>query len=208
MIVKHFVCCLLMLVGSVVQAQDTKTDKPAEDKVIADGKKDAKAEGKPVSIELAGGKIVLKSPAEWKQVTPRFPQMVPYEFNYPADAKAGEAPVRITVMSSGGGIEGNLQRWYGQFTQPDGKATKDVAKVEKFEAAGKKIHLVKIPGTFSGGMQASGKPGQKKENYMLVGGIIEANDAGTFFVTMTGPKEDCEKLSENFVKMLKAMEAK
>jgi hypothetical protein len=209
MIVKHLVCCLLFLVGtSAIQAQDTKADKPAEGKALSDGKAEAKAEGKSVSIELAAGKIVMKSPAEWKQVTPRFPQMVPYEFNYPADAKAGEAPVRITVMPSGGGIEGNLQRWYGQFTQPDGKATKDVAKVEKFEASGKNVHLVKITGTFSGGMQASGKPGQKKENYMLVGGIIEANDAGTFFVTMTGPKEDCEKLSENFVKMLKAMEAK
>jgi hypothetical protein len=111
-------------------------------------------------------------------------------------------------MASGGGVEGNLQRWYGQFTQPDGKATKDVAKVEDFEAASKKVHVVKITGTYSGGMQAGGRPAQKKENYMLVGGIIEANDAGTFFVTMTGPSADCEKLAENFVKMLKGMEAK
>lgn len=204
---KHLLCCLLLVFGGTLQAQDAKSDKGADGKVL-DGKAQSKSEGKSVTMELAGGKIILKSPGEWKQVTPRFPQMVPYEFNYPADAKPGEAPVRVTVMASGGGVEGNLQRWYSQFTQPDGKATKDVAKVEDFEAAGKKINVVKITGTYSGGMQASGRPVQKKENYMLVGGIIDAKDAGTFFVTMTGPIADCEKLSENFVKMLKAMEAK
>ena len=200
------VCLSLASFGYAVQAgtlgaQEAKGDQAVQGKV-ADG------QAKAVTMELAGGKFVLQAPAEWKQVTPRFPQMTAYEFNYPADAKAGEAPVRVTVMSSGGGLEGNLQRWYGQFSQPDGKATKDLAKMETIEVAGQKVHIVKITGTYSGGMAPGGRPAQKKENHMLHSGIIDTKDSGMFFVTMTGPIEDCEKLSEGFVKMLKGLQAK
>ena len=64
--------------------------------------------------------------------------MVQYEFNAPADAKEGEAPVRITVMGSGGGLQGNLERWYGQFSQPDGRNTKDVAEIEQLRLAARR----------------------------------------------------------------------
>ncbi|MFO0941369.1 MAG: hypothetical protein U0930_11430 [Pirellulales bacterium] len=43
---------------------------------------------------------------------------------------------------------------------------------------------------------------------MLQSGVIESKDSGTFFITMTGPVADCEKLAESFLKMLKALEAK
>lgn len=195
---KRFALAVLMLVSGGLQAQESKTEKPV----------DSKAEAKSVKIELAGGKIALQSPDDWKKVEPRFPQMTAYEFNYPADAKPGEAPVRVTVMQSGGGLQGNLDRWYSQFTQPDGKATKDVTKTESFDVSGQKVHLIKITGTYSGGMQPGGKPPQKKENHMLQSGVIETKDSGTFFITMTGPIADVEKLSDGFLKMLKGLEAK
>ncbi|MFO0941368.1 MAG: hypothetical protein U0930_11425 [Pirellulales bacterium] len=149
---KRLVFLMMLAVCSYAGAQETKSDKPADAKA---------AEAKPVKMELAGGKISLTAPAEWKQVTPRFPQMTAYEFNYPADAK-GEAPVRVTVMQSGGGLQGNLDRWYGQFTQPDGKSTKDVAKMESFDVAGQKVHLVKITGTYAGGMSPTGGQHRRK----------------------------------------------
>lgn len=199
---KRVLFLLMLLACGTLSAQEAKTDKATDAKTV-----DEKAsEGKSVTMELAGGKIILKSPAEWKQVKPTSSLPV-YEFNYPANAKDGAAPVRVTVMSSGGGLDQNLVRWYGQFTQPDGKATKDVAKVESFEVAGQKVHLVKITGTYSGGMQP-GKPPQKKENHMLQSGIIETKANGAYFVTMTGPIADCEKLADGFLKMLKGMEAK
>jgi hypothetical protein len=161
----------------------------------------------PVTMELAGGKVVLEAPPEWKPVKPRFPQMVQYEFNAPADSPEGNAPVRITVMASGGGIQGNLDRWYRQFSQPDGKDTKDIAKIEEFEVDGMKVHLVKITGTYSGGMMGGGRPAPSKENYQLMSGIISTPKDGMYFITATGPIEDCEKLSEGFKKMLKNLKA-
>lgn len=168
---------------------------------------------KPVIMELAGGSIRLEAPKEWKQVEPRFPQMVQYEFNAPANAdlaaaKPGEAPVRITVMASGGGLQGNLERWYGQFSQPDGKATKDVAKIEELDVQGPKVHLVKITGTYSGGMMPGGRPAQPKPNHQLLSGIIETSKEGTFFVTAIGPIDECEKLLDGFREMLVNLKSK
>lgn len=190
----------LFLIQSGLVAQEEK----------AGGKEESKADAvaKPVLIELAGGSVALEAPKEWKQVKPRFPQMVQYEFNAPADAKEGEAPVRITVMASGGGLQGNLERWYGQFSQPDGKATKDVAQVDKLEVEGPDVHLVKITGTYAGGMMPGGRPVQPKPNHQLISGIIETKKEGTFFITAIGPIEECEKLAEGFREMLKKLKTK
>jgi hypothetical protein len=162
----------------------------------------------PVVMEIAGGKVILEAPSAWRKVNPRFPQMVQYEFNAPKDAPEGQAPVRITVMASGGGVQGNLERWYGQFTQPDGRPTKEVAKVEEFEVDGLKVYWVKITGTYSGGMMGGGRPAPPKEDYQLMSGIIVTPSDGMHFVTATGPIEECEKLSEGFKKMLQGLKAK
>jgi hypothetical protein len=200
--VKRFAFLLLCVVCSGLQAQDTKAEKPAETKPA-----EAKAaDAKPVTMELAGGKVMLKAPAEWKQVKPKF-DIINYEFNYPADAKAGEAPVRVTVSGATGGVEANMDRWFTQFTQPDGKSTKDVSKVESFEASGLKVTFVTIPGTFAE-MSFGGKPPAKKEKFMMLGGIIETKQNGLLFVKLTGPADDAEKLKDGFVKMLKELEAK
>ncbi len=165
-----------------------------------------KAEG---VVSLAGGKIRMKAPAQWKSVPPKN-NIILSEFAAPADA-AKEKQARITISSATGGVQNNIDRWYGQFSQPDGSATKDKAKVEKFEAAGQTVHFVDIPGTFadSGGagpfQQA---PAVKRENYRMLGAVIETKDYGTLFVKATGPAESIETLKEGFRKMLDTMEVK
>src|SRR5450432_3402808 len=49
--------------------------------------------------------------------------MVEHEFAIPA-SKGDSADGRLTVMAAGGGIDANIDRWYGQFTQPDGASTR------------------------------------------------------------------------------------
>ena len=160
-------------------------------------------------IELAGGKIQLKAPADWKVAPPKN-RMIAYEFAGPADA-AKEKQARITVSSATGGVEANIDRWYTQFSQPDGSATKDKSKVEKLDVAGQTIHVVDIPGTFadSGGagpfQQA---PTVKRDNYRLLGAVIETKELGLHFIKVTGPTESVEKLKEGMLKMLKSMEVK
>ena len=165
---------------------------------------------KAATIELAGGKIKMAAPQAWKMGKPKS-SMLQYEFSAPADAKDDDSTARVTVMSAGGGVEANINRWYGQFAQPDGKATKDVAKVEKFEVDGQMVHWVDIPGTFSesmgGGPFAPGKV-VKREDYRMIGVIVVDKDKGEHFIKMTGPSKVVEELSEGFKKMLKELTAK
>ena len=164
------------------------------------------------TIELAGGKLVMEIPKEWKKEQPKS-RIVEFEFSAPAESAEEKKPedrARITIMASGGGVEANLDRWYGQFEQPDGKATKDVAKVEEFEAAGQKIHYVDIKGTFKDTMGAgpfSGRPPVMRKDHRMLGAIIETS-AGDYYLKITGPTEVLDELDKSFRDSLKGLKAK
>lgn len=154
-------------------------------------------------LELAGGKLLMIAPSNWEKVQPKS-GIVQHEFRAPKEAK--EDAARITIMQASGGIDANIDRWVGQF---EGVEKKD-AKIEKKEVAGSKIHIVDISGTFKdsmgGGPFAPG-PVKKRENYRMLGVIIETKDAGTTFIKMTGEQPIVEQLSEGFKKSLDDLKA-
>ncbi len=161
-------------------------------------------------IDLGAGKLALTAPKEWKKIEPKS-NMIQYEFTAPADAKEGDETARITIMAAGGSLEANIDRWYGQFEQPDGKSTKEKSKTEKFEADGQDIHWVDIPGNFKetmGGGPFSGGKTVVRENYRMLGAIIVGKDQSQYFIKMTGSKDLLEKLSDGFKKSLKELDAK
>ncbi|MFN5770020.1 MAG: hypothetical protein ACK44Z_11785 [Pirellulaceae bacterium] len=152
---------------------------------------------------LADGLLELQTPADWKVVPPKS-NIIQYEFRAPKDAKEADQ-ARVTVMSAGGGIQANIDRWKGQFELSE----KEV--VEKKEVSGQTLHLVDLKGTFKesmGGPFAGGAGGVKKmNNYRMLGVIIETKNAGTVFVKMTGPEAIVEKQKEAWLKMLDGMKA-
>lgn len=168
---------------------------------------DESDEKKGIKVALASGKLTLVTPGDWKQVKPRS-RILAYEFSVPEEAKEDEPKARVTIMGAGGSIDANIERWFGQFSQPDGKSTKDKAKVEEFEVGKQKVHLVDIPGTFSesmgGGPFAPGKI-VKREDYRMLGAIVETDGLGQYFIKMTGPNELLEEQTENFKKMLEEL---
>jgi hypothetical protein len=169
-------------------------------------------DAKTTPVELADGKLILAAPAEWVNVKPKS-TIVQYEFSAPKlDDKDKDKAARITFTASGGSIEDNLVRWYGQFEQADKSATKDKAKVEKFEVAGQTVHWVDIPGTFKDTMGAGpfapSKAPTLRANYRMLGAIIETKGMGNHYVKITGPADTVEKLAEGFKKMLKELTVK
>ncbi len=164
----------------------------------------------PTKIELSDGKLIMTAPAAWKKMQPKS-SIVQYEFSAPADAKADAETARITLMQAGGSIDANIERWYGQFEQPDGKSTKDKSKTEKFEVDGQTVHWVDIPGNFKetmGGGPFSGGKTVVREDYRMLGAIIVTTDQTQYFIKLTGPKDVVEKLSDGFKKSLKELETK
>lgn len=169
-------------------------------------------DAKTTPVELSNGKLILAAPADWVQVKPKS-NIVQYEFSAPKlDEKEKDKAARITFTASGGSIEDNLVRWYGQFEQADKSSTKDKSKVEKFEVAGQTVHFVDIPGNFKDTMGAGpfapSKAPTLRENYRMLGAIIETKDLGNHYVKITGPADTVEKLAEGFKKMLKELVVK
>ena len=167
---------------------------------------------KTTPVELANGQITLLAPEAWVKVQPKS-NIVQYEFSAPKlDEKDKAKAARITFTASGGTIDANISRWFDQFEQPDKSATKDKAKIEKFDADGQTIHWVDIPGTFKDTMGAGpfapSKAPTMRENYRMLGAIIETKKMGNHYVKITGPTETVEKLAEGFKKMLKELKVK
>ncbi len=148
-------------------------------------------------LELGKGKVVVAKPENWKTVPKG--QMLEHEFNVKGE---GDRFARITIMQASGGVEGNVDRWVGQF---DG-AKKEDAKIEKKDVDQTKVHIVEITGTFKESM--GGAPSKKQENYKMLGAILELKDGSLIFIKATGPKDLVASMREGFVKMLDGLKNK
>lgn len=101
------------------------------------------------------------------------------------DAEDAELVV-FFFRGQGGGVEANLNRWFSQFQQPDGRPSSEVAQVTRREVNGFPVHEVDLTGTYvaetrPGSGQRVNKPGSR-----LLGAIIETS-AGPFFLKLVGP---------------------
>ena len=96
------------------------------------------------AFTIADGGLSLEAPQAWKQVPPKS-RIVDAEFQIPGTGPDDAG--RMTVMGAGGTVEMNIDRWYGQFTQPDGSATKDHATTKALKIAGCQVTIVDVAGT-------------------------------------------------------------
>ena len=190
--------CLVLLVASSGAAEEATETAVKKDKPKV----------KLASVTLARGAVSLKLPASWEKKNPRS-RIVEREFAVPK-SKDDKADGRLTMMRSGGSIDLNINRWIGQFSQPDGKSTKDVAKVTKKEINGQAVVIVNISGTFSesmgGGPFAPGKT-VKRPDYQMLGGIVQTKGSGQYFFKLYGPKKTIAAAEKGFMAMMESVES-
>lgn len=104
----------------------------------------------------------------------------------------------------GGGVQSNIDRWIGQFEQPDGGSSAGKAKQKKETINGLEVTTVELTGTYAGGGMAMGQPSTKKPGYRLLGAIVEAPGGDVFF-KMTGPAKTIVAAQADFQAMLKSI---
>ena len=156
------------------------------------------------AFPIAGGSLSLEAPEGFERVQPKS-GMIEAEFAVPSE---GELPAgRMTVMGAGGTIEANIDRWCGQFTQPDGGETKDKVTKKSLKVAGCGVTVVDIPGTYldqPGGPFAGG-PTVKRPGYRMLAAIVETPEEGTYYVKFYGPAATVERHAAGFQKMVEGM---
>ncbi len=83
-----------------------------------------------------------------------------------------------------GGVDGNIERWVGQFKTAAGGSVSDAAKISEASVNGLKITTLDVSGVFGGGMgaSASGAPGESR----MLAAIVEGASTAVQ-VQMVGP---------------------
>jgi hypothetical protein len=117
------------------------------------------------------------------------------------DSEEGECAVFINI---GGGVQANVDRWIGQFEQPDGSASKSKAKTEAKTINGLSVTMIDLTGTYKGGGAMMGAPTEPKKGYRLLGAIVEGKSGPVYF-KLTGPAKTIAAAQPDFQKMLASL---
>jgi hypothetical protein len=150
----------------------------------------------------AGG-LVWEAPAAWKVGPPQQMRVVTYLVS-PVEGDADNAELAVFHFpGTGGAKDANLFRWEGQFEQPDGRNSADVAIIKEMEVNSLKITTIELSGTYKVSSGPMMEVKDKKTGYRLIGAIIEGPQGMVFF-KMTGPEKTVAASEIKFMQMLKS----
>ena len=152
------------------------------------------AESDPKQAEVGG--LVFPKPPTWKWTTPRMRfRTLQYEVPGQGDGSgAAELVFSLFRGTDGGPTDMNIDRWVGQFRNPDGTPAKAVTSV--IDIGGLTVNRMEVRGNYQGMGQPAPRPGQ-----MQLGAIVEAPDRRVF-VRITGPEATVEAAREDFDRMI------
>ena len=153
------------------------------------------------------GGITVQPPASWKTETPRS-AMRKAQYALPAKGPGAEdASLIVYYFGPGqaGSVQANLSRWYRQVKQPDGGASKDVAKVEERMVSGMKVTMADVSGTYAPGsmgpMMSAPPP---KDGYRMIAAIVESK-AGAYYLKLTGPENTMGDWADSFERFVEGI---
>lgn len=151
----------------------------------------------------AKGRLTWSAPGGWIEEVPRS-AMRKAQFRLPKIAGDPEDATLVVFYfhGEGGSVNANLQRWYGQFTQPDGRASKEVAKVSKSEVNGLNQTIVDLSGTYLFKTTPMAPTSTEKPNFRMLAAVVESN-SGPWFVKMVGPQKTVTHWEDSFYHFMK-----
>ncbi len=128
-------------------------------------------------IDIAG--LEKNLPRGWKKVTPASTMRLA-QYKLPkASSDADEAECYVFYLGgNAGGVDANVERWFGQFTDQKDKSTSSATSSGKL-----KITYAEVAGNMGASMMSGGGA---KNDYRLIGAIVET-PAGPYFFKATGP---------------------
>jgi hypothetical protein len=158
-----------------------------------------------IRSEAAGLRFAV--PSEWPRV-PAPSDMRAAQFRVPrsgSDPEDGELVLFYFGPGQGGSAEQNVERWTGQFTQPDGKPSKDAATVTIRTVHGLKQTSVEIGGDYKPAPMG-GAGGAEKSDWRLLAAVVEGK-GGPWFWRLTGPSATVAAAKPQFDALLSSLES-
>jgi len=145
-------------------------------------------------------------PSEWSRIpAPSDVRAAQYRIpGVPDAAQDGELVLFHFGPGQGGSANDNLQRWYGQFTQPDGRSSKEAAVVTIRTVKGLEVTAVDLGGTYRPAPMG-GTGGGPRPDWRLLGAVVEGA-GGPWFFKATGPKATMREAKDAFEAVLLSLE--
>ncbi|RMF07551.1 MAG: hypothetical protein D6762_07315 [Candidatus Neomarinimicrobiota bacterium] len=199
---------LLMILFTFWLPAPSKTESPVRVQPSA-----AAPRGNPGTAPMAGsrttpgqgnvGNLQADIPATWQQQAPASSMRLT-QFRLPA-LNGDREDAQLAVFNQiGGTVEQNLNRWYGQFTQPDGSSSASRARRETFQANSMPVTFVTLKGTYSAGPMAMGGAPGDKPHFGLLAAIVSTPE-GPYYFKLTGPEKTVDGYEQDFRNFLKSM---
>jgi hypothetical protein len=156
---------------------------------------------------LALGPFSLAAPADWT-IKPVASSMRAADFVLPAKPGA-DAELIVYYFGAGGAgsVDDNLDRWLGQFEQPDGKKSRDVAKIEKTQFAGQDATFVSVTGRFVAQAMPGATEAVDKQDQALLAAIV-GSPSGPYYFKLVGAKSTVDANAAAFRAMLGSLKVR
>ncbi len=145
-----------------------------------------------------GGVIIYDVPQGWIREQPGS-QFRTDQFRLPGVDGAGDAELVVSHFNGkGGALAMNLERWYSQIKQPDGRATADVAELETMKQGDVTVNIMYCGGTYlrSTSPMMTG-PKEEMPDYAVIAAMAEP---GPWFYKLVGPRQTVDHWRDSFRK--------
>jgi hypothetical protein len=150
--------------------------------------------------------LKFDAPAGWVSKTPSSTMRVA-DFSLPkveGDAEDATTTIYFFGTQQGGSVQANIDRWVSQLEQPDGKASKDVAKTSTLTANGLKISIVDVSGTYVAETAPGSGVKLNKPGFRQLAAVVET-PGGNYYVKLTGPAKTVAKWESSYMGLLKGL---
>src|SRR6187455_2555123 len=136
----------------------------------------------------AAASLKFDVPTGWVSKTPSSAMRLA-DFTLPkVSGDPEDATVTVYYFGTGGGsVQANIDRWIGQLSQPDGRASKDVAKTTTLETrSGLKVTLLDVSGTYIAEVTPGSAEHFNKPGFRQLAAVVDTPN-GPHFVKVVGP---------------------
>ena len=144
-----------------------------------------------------GAGLEFEAPSTWISETPSSSMRLA-QYRLPrleGDPEDAELAV-FYFGGQGGSVQANVDRWIGQFSNPDGSSVTH-PQVSERKINGISLTIVDVRGTYHQAQGPMMAQTTAKENYRMLAAVAEGPGGPTFF-KLTGPQPTVDHFEESF----------
>jgi hypothetical protein len=131
------------------------------------------------------------------------------EFVLPrAEGDAEDASLVVYFFGgTGGTVQANLDRWFGQHSQPDGRQTKDVATTTSRLINGLSVTMFDATGNYVAEVTPGSAERFNKPGFRMRAAVVQTK-GGPYFIKLVGPLKTVTRWDKEYEAFLQSLQYK